>query len=397
MVKVKKKRPIGRYIAIGVALLLILLMVKACAFPTKPPTRYITAPVKVGDIEQTVLADGVLQPLQLVDVGAQASGQIKSLKVALGDHVTEGQVIAVVDPLIEDNALLTAQATLAQQQAQRQSQAETVAQDQRLFDRQAITYAGSASSRQDYETAQSNLVVAKAALAALDAQIKQGTLAVDTARVNLGYTQIVAPISGVVVAIVTKQGQTVNAVQSAPSIVKLAVLDTMTVKAQISEADVIKIHPGQSCYFTILGDPNHRYYGNLRTVAPAPDSIATDNGLTTTSTQGAAVYYSGLFDIANTDGRLRPSMTAQVSFVLASAKHVLIAPAAALGGPAKDGSPTVQVLDPKSKRTSTREVKTGINNNIDVQILSGLKVGELVVTGQSSGAFQPPKPPGAGN
>jgi len=397
MAAVRKKRRVWRWVFIAIGVVILLLIVKACAFPSKPPIRYITAPVRVGDIEQTVLADGVLQPQQIVDVGAQASGQIKLLKVALGDHVTEGEVIAVVDPLLENNTLLAAQANLEQLQAQRRGQAETMAQDQRLFDRQAITYAGSASSKQDYETAQTNLNVAKAGLAALDAQIKSASLAVDTDRVNLGYTQIVAPISGVVVAIVTKQGQTVNAAFNTPSIVKLAKLDTMTVKAQISEADVIKVHPGQSAYFTILGDPTHKYYGSLSTVAPAPDSIATDTGQASSSTQGVAVYYSGLFDIPNTDGRLRPSMTAQVSFVLASAKNVLIAPTAALSTkPAKDGLLTVDVLDPKTKKTSTREVKTGINNNVDVQILSGLKVGDQVVTGQSSGAFQPPKPPGSG-
>lgn len=392
-----KTRRFGRYIAIAVGLALCALLIKTCAFPSKPPTRYITAPVKIGDIEQTVLADGVLQPLKLVDVGAQASGQVKSLKVALGDHVAEGQLIAVIDPSTEQNALLNAQAILEQQQAQHRLQAATVAQNQRLYDRQLETYGGDASSKQDLETAETNLETSKASLAAIEAQIKQATLTVDTAGVNLGFTQIHAPISGVVVAVVTKEGQTVNSVQSAPTIVQLAKLDTMTVKAQISEADVIKVRPGQSAYFSILGDPNHKYYGALHSVAPAPDSIATDTAATqATTTQGAAVYYSGLFDVANSDGRLRPSMTAQVSFVLAQAKHVLIAPAAALKPPGKDGLPTVEVLDPKTKKTASHEVRTGINNNVDVQILSGLKVGEQVVTGQSAGAFQAPKPPGDG-
>jgi macrolide-specific efflux system membrane fusion protein len=390
MAAVKKKRQIGRYVTIAIVLALVALLIKACAFPGKPPTRYITAPVKIGDIEQTVLADGVLQPLQLVDVGAQASGQVKSLKVALGDHVTEGQLIAVIDPSTEQNALLNAQAILEQQQAQHRLQAATVAQNQRLYDRQLETYAGSASSKQDLETAQTNLETAKASLAAIEAQIKQAKLTVDTAAVNLGFTQIHAPISGVVVSVVTKEGQTVNAVQSAPSIVQLAKLDTMTVKAQISEADVIKVHPGQSVYFTILGDPNRRYYATLRAVAPAPDAPATP------SATPAAIYYSGLFDVANADGRLRPSMTTQVNVVLAGAKHVLIAPAAALGPAAKDGAPTVRVLDPKTKKPAVREVRTGINNLVDVQILSGLKAGENVIIAESTGAFAAPKPPSGG-
>ena len=396
MAPARKKRSITRYIIVGVVLMLGGLILKACAFAGHPPPRYITAPVTVGDIEQTVLADGVLQPLQLVDVGSQASGQIKSLKVALGDRVSQGQLIAVIDPSNQTNALLTAQANLEQQQAQRLVQAETVAQDQRLFDRQAVTYAGSASTKQDYETAQANLAMAQASLAALDAQIKQAKLSVDRQRVSLGYTQIEAPISGVVVAIVAKQGQTVNALQSAPTIVKLATLDTMTIKAQISEADVIKVHPGQRVYFTILGDPERRYYTTLRAVAPAPDSIATDNGLTTTGTSGTAIYYSGLLDVANTDGRLRPSMTAQVYIVLDSAKHVLLTSAAALGPLAKDGSPTVRVLDPKTHKPVTREVRVGLNNTVNVQIKGGLKAGEQVIIGESTAAFAPPKPPGQG-
>ena len=130
-----------------------------------------------------------------------------------------------------------------------------------------------------------------------------------------------------VVAVVTKQGQTVNALQSAPTIVKVAKTDTMTVTAQISEADVIRVRPGQQVYFTILGDPDRRYYATLRAVAPAPDSVATESSLTTTNsgTSTTAVYYNGLFDIPNLDGLLRTSMTAQVYIVLGSARNVLLA------------------------------------------------------------------------
>ena len=382
-----RNRPISHYVLAGVVALVVVVVLKGCLFPTRLPPRYITAPVRAGDIEQTVLADGSLQPFLLVDVGAQASGQVKALKVALGDHVTQGQVIAVIDPSSQHNALRTAEATLEQQRAQRLSQAATVANDRLLLQRQAITLAGEASSKQDYETADTNLKLAEAGLAAIDAQIKQAMVSVDTAKVNLGYTQIVAPIDGVVVAIVTKQGQTVNAVQTAPTIIKLAKTDTMTVTAQISEADVIKVHPGQNVYFTILGDPDRRYYGQLRAVAPAPDSVATESSLTTSNsgTSTSAVYYSGLFDVANTDGRLRTSMTAQVYIVLGSARNVLLAPAAALGPKAADGADTVRVMDPATNKPVVREVRVGINNNVDVQILSGLKAGDKVVVGEGAG------------
>jgi macrolide-specific efflux system membrane fusion protein len=392
-----KKRPIGRYVLIAAGALVALVVLKACVFPSHPPPRYLTAPATVGDIEQTVLAAGTLQPFQLVDVGSQVSGQVKSLKVALGDHVRQGELIAQIDPATQRNALLNAEANVEQQKAQRLSQQAVVAQDRLALQRQAITLAADASSRQDYEAADANLKSAQASLAATNAQIKQASVSVATAQVNIGYTQITAPIDGVVVAILTKQGQTVNAVQSAPTIVKLGNLATMTVKAQISEADVIRVHPGQKVYFTILGDPDRRYYATLRAIEPAPDSI--NNAATASSTASAstsAVYYNGLFETPNPEGILRTSMTAQVSIVLASARRVLTIPSAALtpaGGP---GRYRVRVLAAKGKPPLVREVRIGINNNVSAQVLSGLKAGEKVVVGEGPAVEPPSQGPGPG-
>jgi macrolide-specific efflux system membrane fusion protein len=389
-----KKRPYGRYAAIGVVVLVVLFLLKGCFFPTVAPPRYITAPAAVADIEQTVLASGTLQPFLLVDVGAQVSGQVKALKVALGDKVAKGQVIANIDPATQQNALLTAQATLEQQKAQRLSQEAIVAQDKLALARQSTTFAAEASSRQDLETAQTQLKSAQASLAATNALIKQATVAVNNAGVNLGYTQIVAPIDGVVVAIQTKQGQTVNAVQSAPTIVKLANLATMTVKAQISEADVVRVRPGQPVYFTILGEPDRRFYATLRAIEPAPDSITSATTATASPSSTAAVYYNGLFDVANPDGVLRTSMTAQVYIVLASARQVLTVPSAALT-PAGQGRYTVRILTDPKKKPEVRAVTVGINNNVSAQILSGLKAGEKVIVGEGAAKEAPAKPPGA--
>ena len=101
-----KGRRIGRYVLIGIAVLVVLFLLKGCLFPNTPPPRYITAPATVGDIEQTVLASGTLQPFQLIDVGAQVSGQVKSLKVALGDSVQKGQVIAEIDPATDRKSVV---------------------------------------------------------------------------------------------------------------------------------------------------------------------------------------------------------------------------------------------------------------------------------------------------
>lgn len=355
----------------------------------KPAQRSLTAVAEVSSIEDSVLASGTIVPYKLVSVGAQASGRIVALHVALGDQISKGQLIAEIDPSTERNALQIAQATLEQERAQRASRAITLNQAELIFKRATVTYRQEASSQADYEAAEAAYAGAKADVAALDAQNRQAVIAVDTARVTLGYTKVIAPMDGTVVAIVAPEGQTLNAVQAAPTIVKLANLSTMTVKAQVSEADVTRVHPGQKVYFSILGAPEHRYEARLRAIEPAPESMAADTSLNpgnASSTGGAlsaAVYYNGLFEIANPDHALRPTMTAQVNIVLAEADTALVIPAAALGEMRPDGRRVVQVVDANG-RVQSRTVQVGINNRVKVQILDGLGPGELVVLGDST-------------
>jgi macrolide-specific efflux system membrane fusion protein len=395
-------------VAGGVAALVIAVVAMSATHRGKQPA-YATALVARGDVDETVLATGALQPSQLVSVGAQVSGRVESLKVELGDHVTKGQVIATIDPVPATNQLKTAQAALAQQIAARAAQAATLAQADLALKRQAITVAADASSRADYEAAQATAGAARANLAALDAQIAQAKVNVDTARVNLGYTNIVAPITGQVLSVVTKQGQTVNSVQAAPTIVILGDMSVMTVKAQISEADAIKVKPGQAVYFTVLGDPDRRFYGKLRSIAPAPNSIVSEVNVSTqtssTSSTSTAIYYDGLFDVPNPDAVLKADMTAQVTVMQAQAKGVVTVPSAALdpaplpgAAPATTAAPpaprpagehTVLVLDERG-RAVPRAVRIGLNNNLVAQVISGLSPGEKVVIGVAAPARQPP-------
>lgn len=386
-----------RYVAFAVFALALLITLKTVFFSRGAEPRWLTAPAKAADIEETVLASGVLRPSKVVDVGAQVSGQIRSLNVALGDHVARGELIATIDPATQRNALLIARAGLDQQRAERRAQEAVVEQDRLQSQREAATLAAEASSRQEEEAADAALKGAEAKLAAIDAQIRQASLSVDTAKVNLGYTKIVAPMDGVVIAAAAEKGQTVNAVQSAPTIVKLADLQTMTVKAQISEADVVRVRPGQSVYFTILGDPDHRYLARLQAIEPAPEA-ASSLSSTTGGPSGGAVYYDGLFETPNADGRLRPGMTAEVSIVLASARHVLTIPSAALTPTGVPGRATVRVLEDPGVQPSVREVRVGINNAVTAQVLSGLREGEQVVIGRggaSGGADSTPRARGA--
>ena len=369
-----KLRKIGLALGLAAVAGLIFYTVQA---PAEPP-QYLLASVERADIENAVLATGLLEGIKQVDVGAQVSGQMKSLKVKLGDKVKKGQWLAEIDPLVLQNTLRQAQVDEENLQAQRRATLAQLKQTQAVYTRYRDLQEDASISRQDFETAESAYDVQRANLLSLDAQIKSAHIQIDTAKVNLAYTRIVAPIDGDVVGIVTQEGQTVIAQQLAPVLLKLADLDTMTVKAQVSEADVIHITPGQDVYFTILGE-DKRYYGKLRGTEPAPQNFL-ETQTAGTPKQNTAVFYNALFDVPNPDHRLRIAMTAQVRIVLDTAPSVLTVPVAALGPRNSDGSFPVRVLDAKGQ-AQTRNVQTGINNNVKVQVNQGLAEGDKVVIG----------------
>ena len=296
----KPRSKAKRYVLIAVVLLILAFGIRAAFFSSPPPT-FAVADVVRGNLEDSVLASGTMDAIQRVSVGAQATGQLKSLKVALGDRVSRGQLVAEIDDMTQQNDLRNAQAALQTRRAERAAKVATLKQAELAFRRQRQMLAADASSREAYENAEATLGVTRAEIVALDAQIAQAEIEVDKAKVNLGYTRIVSPIDGVVVAVVTKEGQTVNSFQSAPTIIKVAQVATMTIKAQISEADVTRVKPGLPVYFTILGEPDQRYHAELRAVEPAPDSIQKDDATasltsSSSSSTSAAVYYNGLFD-----------------------------------------------------------------------------------------------------
>lgn len=297
--------------------------------PAPEQNQFITADVSRGDIENSVLATGVLEATKMVSVGSQVSGQVKKMYVVLGDQVKQGQLIAQIDSIRQENELKTAEANIKNQQAQLATRQANLAKVEAEYNRQKAMYAQDATSRAELESALASFKTAQADITAVNAQIEQSRLTLSTAKEDLGYTRIVAPMDGTIVAIVTEEGQTVNANQSAPTIVKLAKLDTITVKSEISEADVMKVEEGQTVYFTTLGNSEKKHYATLRQVEPAPNSINTESNSNTSSTS-SAVYYNALFDVPNEDGKLRIDMTAQVFIILDEAKNVLTIPASAV-------------------------------------------------------------------
>lgn len=352
---------------------------------TDPSAEMETAEVTKGEIEQAILASGTLEPSRMVNVGAQVSGQVKKLHVALGQRIAAGTLVAEIDSLPQQNALKIAETSLASVRAQRDARIASLEQAEATFERQKDLLESNATSKTDYEAAKSARAVVTADIASLDAQVERAMLEVDIARMNLGYTRIVTPIDGVVISVVTKEGQTLNATQTVPTVVVVAQMDIMSVKVQISEADVDKVKAGQELWFTLLGNSRKRFDGKLDAVEPAPISLTTQTVDGTQAANPTAIYFNGLFKVDNPDGRLRPLMTAQVHIVVARAKDVTTVPSGALSLEEEDGWRTVNVLRADGS-TEVRRIRTGVDDKVNTEVLEGLKPGEKVVLGTAAEA-----------
>lgn len=377
--------PKKKQIIIGIIIILLILagVVVARKFLSPAKITYITAPVVRMDLEDSVLATGILKAFKTVAVGAQVNGQLKALHVALGAKVKKGQLLAEIDPVLPQNTLKDAEAQVENLQAQKRSKQAVLKQYELAYRRHSQMSAKDAGSRADLESAQAQLESTRHDITSLEAQIKKAIIAVDTARANLGYTRIHAPIDGTVISVDTEEGQTVVSNQTATTILTLATLDTMTVKAKISEADVTRVKPGLASYFTLLGDSDTRYHGKLRAIEPGPvSSGTTTTGTSSTSSSSSAIYYYGLFEVPNPDNKLKVSMTAQVAIVLNQARQALCIPVSALGEKRKDGTMTVKVL--KDEQVEVRTIRTGISNSVQIQVIDGLRDGEKVIIGDSS-------------
>ncbi|WP_172297287.1 efflux RND transporter periplasmic adaptor subunit [Pseudoruegeria sp. HB172150] len=340
----------------------------------------VTAAVSRGTVEETVLASGVIEAKQLVSVGARVSGQIETLAVTLGQDVDKGDLIAQIDSLDQQNEVLQAEADLANIEAQIAAKKASLRKAELILDRQEGLVEKGIVTEEDLESATSDTLVYRAEVKALKAQQSRAEVTVSSAKIALERTAITAPISGTVVAIVVDEGQTVNAANDAPTIVKLANLDNMIVKAEISEADVVHVRPGQEVAFTILGEPDTEYTAVVLDIEPAPSEIETSDTISTDE----AIYYNGLLEVENADHKLRIGMTAQVSIVLDRAENVLTIPASAIKK-TSDGY-TVDVFEAGTGTTRAQPVEVGLNDKVTAEILSGLTEGDRVVSGTAVAA-----------
>ncbi len=348
------------------------------------PVSYMTVQASNKDIYKKVFATGTITGQTMVDVGAQVSGQVLKLYVKTGDEVKQGDLLCEIDPKIQETALKTAKASVAIIDAQISSKKAELTKLTLENQRQRRLVKLDATSKQYAEVAQAAFDMAKASLEELKAQRQKAQLSVDDATTNLGYTKITAPMNGTVYATVVSEGQTVNANQTTPTILRLATLDTMKVETEISEADVVNVKPGMDCSFTILGLPYRTFEGKLDRIAPAPSSYESATSTTSTSSSSAstsstAIYYNSDVIASNEDRTLRIDMTADVTINIADKKDVLALPLAALRS-SHENSATVYVLD-NNELVKEKQVKTGLKDDQYIEIIDGITKDDRVVIG----------------
>jgi len=356
---------------------------------------YTTVKVTRGDIRDTVSALGTLVPSQYVDVGAQVSGQLIELPVKLGDTVKQGQLVGVIDPTPYTAKVAQDRAQIADLQAQLAQSQATLALARWTYASNSTLAAQGAATGQAREQSQANLKVAVNAVASLQAQIDKANNILKVDQANQGYTRIVAPIAGLVISPtsanygaawnkldIARRGQTLNANQNAPVLMRIANMDRMVVRAQVSEADVARLKTGMPVDFITLGRPDRRIKAQLGAIEATPELV---NG---------AIFYDAVFEVPNADHSLLPQMTTQVFFVVAQASNALIVPLTALSsiqrqnGVGRPGCPAaaavgnadcVQVLI--GGKPVARTVKVGVKDEVNAQILEGLEAGDQVIVG----------------
>ncbi|MBJ2180692.1 efflux RND transporter periplasmic adaptor subunit [Pseudomonas veronii] len=386
----KRPRP-ARHALLVVACLIPVIGI--AAWQLQPPGRDSLATVTVtrGNIENSVTALGTLQPRRYVDVGAQASGQIRKIHVEAGDQVQEGQLLVEIDPSTQKAKLDASRYAIENLKAQLQEQKAQHALARQKYQRQQRLAAGNATREEDVQTAKSELSATQARVEMFQAQILQAQASLRRDEAELGYTRIYAPMTGTVVAVDARVGQTLNAQQQTPLILRIAKLSPMTVWAEVSEADIGHVKPGMNAYFTTLSGGNRRWTSSVRQILPIPPKPLNEtqgSGSPSSSNKsgsGRVVLYTVLLDVDNSDNALMAEMTTQVFFVAGQVKDALTAPVAALQDSTSADRQTARVVA-ENGRIEERVVRLGISDRLRVEVLEGLSEGDHLLIGPGAGS-----------
>jgi HlyD family secretion protein len=297
------KKPLVIAVAVLVVLAVGLWAWKKSKADAAPLYRFAT--IERGDIEAAVSATGTLSAVTTVQVGTQVSGKLTEINVDFNDRVKKGQLIARIDPTLPEQSVRDGQAGLERNKAEEEQAEREFTRNQQLFERKVLT-----------EIEFNN---AKYALAVARANVKSAQVTLDRARQNLAYTQIYAPIDGIVVERTVELGQTVVASMSTPQLFLIANdLSQMQILASVDESDIGQIHEGQTARFSVQAYPNEKFEGQVKQVRL--QSKTTEN----------VVNYTVVVHVQNKSGKLLPGMTATLEFLTGTAQDALLVPNAAL-------------------------------------------------------------------
>lgn len=393
--KFKAKKPSKKTLIIVILLCVGAVALYVGFFKKDDKTQLATQSIVRMNIDQSIEAVGEVYAKEQVDVGAQVSGQITKLYVQIGDKVKAGDLIAQIDKDKQQNDLDITKAQLASTKANLESKKVALEIASSQYQREQKLYSNKATSLENLETLKNNFYGLKASVADLNAQVVQLEITLKNAEKDLGYTTITAPMDGIIINVAVDEGQTVNANQSTPTIVKIANLDEMEIRMEIAEADVSKIKVGTAVKFSILNDPEKKYEAKISSIDPAntttSDAKSNSSSSSTSSSSTSAIYYYAKVFVKNRDNFLRIGMSVENSIVIKSAPNALAVPTYAIKN--DKGGYFVELL--RGGQIIKSYVKIGIKDSINTQILDGVSENDLLVlsssakTGKSSG-MRPP-------
>jgi len=375
-----------------------------------------TATITEGPIVRRVVVAGTLQALKSVDVGCQVSGALATISVDFNSMVKQGQVLAQIDPALFQAALQNAQAMYEQSQADEQGY-EVALEDATIkLDRAKALAARQLMAQSDLDAAQIAFDSAAAQVESGKAQVTRAKADVDQAKTNLDHTIITSPVDGIVVNRAVEVGQTVAASFQAPVLFTIAAnLEKMQVQALVDESDVGVVKEGADVTFQVESYPDEEFHGKISqvrlqpSVPTAASAPAAGGPIASSATNG--ITYTTIIDVANTDLRLRPGMTATVFLSAADQRSVARVPnTALLFRPSLDLLKAIGESAPPDPRPQGDEeyeevwrydgkaftpvaVRIGRADALWAEEVSGgLKPGDVVVTNASIGAPAQPTP-----
>lgn len=370
-----------KYLIYGIALLAIFGIGYKMLNRSAGGTVYKTQKIENGDIMESITASGTINPLSTVSVGSQASGRIAEIYVDYNSVVKKGQLLALID---QENAKATVQqreAALEIAKAQVDVEENNIKYYKKALNRISKLNASKYSTEKDLEAAERDYDNAVAQLTLEQAQVKQAQASLNSAQTELSYTEIKAPVDGIVISKAVEVGQTVAASFETPELFSVAEdLTKMQIEASVVEADIAKVKEGQKVRFTVDSYADDYFYGTVTQVR---------NEATTTSN---VVTYTVVIGIDNTDMKLKPGMTANVEIITAEEKDVMLVPNQALRFYIDDSDNAKRYKDRgvwiiKNGHPERVTVKIGVSDDDNTQILeSTLKIGDEVIVSKELSA-----------